>query len=95
MDAILESFFSTLLQKYSTEEEKEIAIEAIKEYLDKFQEPFYIKPQIGVMPRFIWEEQRLTDIKEAIERRTSTFENIPVEWINEYNELIEKIERGK
>jgi biotin synthase-related radical SAM superfamily protein len=47
------------------------------------------RPQLGVMPRIIWNEQRITDIKEAIERKTKAFEEIPVEWINEYNELLE------
>lgn len=48
----------------------------------------YVKPSLGITPRFIWNEQRITDIKEAIERRTKAFEEIPVEWINEYNELL-------
>ncbi|MCR3759167.1 hypothetical protein KYB31_09210 [Clostridium felsineum] len=43
----------------------------------------------GIMPRFLWEEQRLKDIKEAIEKRTAALEKIPTEWISEYNELLQ------
>lgn len=50
---------------------------------------YYVKPPLGVTPRIIWDEQRIKDIKEAIERRTTALEKIPVEWINEYNELLE------
>lgn len=46
------------------------------------------KPPIGVMPRFIWEENRLIALKGAIDRFTEVNQPIPIEWIEEYNELV-------
>lgn len=52
------------------------------------------RPPLGLIPRFIWEgknyTQRIQSIKEAIERYTEENLSIPQEWVEEYNELIEK-----
>jgi len=53
----------------------------------------YNKPALGIMPKYLWEEQRITNINEAIERMTQSQERIPVEWITEYNELCERKQR--
>ncbi|GAB0154748.1 hypothetical protein CHRYSEOSP005_00080 [Chryseobacterium sp. Alg-005] len=53
------------------------------------------KPEIGLMPEKIWQEQRLKSINEAIERYNKNQQIIPVEWIRERNELIEKIHGNK
>jgi hypothetical protein len=39
------------------------------------------------MPRFIWEERRMTAISEAMARYIAAYKAIPQEWIDEYNEL--------
>lgn len=44
------------------------------------------KPPLGVMPRFLWDERRMVDLTEAIERFTDAGEPVPEEW---YYELIE------
>lgn len=44
------------------------------------------KPPLGVMPRFLWDERRMVDLTEAIERFTEAGAPVPVEW---YYELIE------
>jgi hypothetical protein len=44
-------------------------------------------PPVGLMPRFIWEERRMTAISEAMARYIAAYKAIPQEWIDEYNEL--------
>ena len=51
------------------------------------------KPPLGLMPKRIHDEQRLDLVKEAIYRRLHIFLTIPPEWIVEYNQLIEELER--
>lgn len=48
------------------------------------------KPPLGIMPRWIWERKRCREIAEAICRYTYAGKSIPAEWIEEYNELVEK-----
>lgn len=45
------------------------------------------KPPLGLLPRNIWEINRLIDIKETIQRYIRANKPIPVDWIEEYNEL--------
>lgn len=47
----------------------------------------YNAPPLGLVPRHIREQKRITEIKEAIERYIEAGYAIPVEWITEYNEL--------
>ena len=50
--------------------------------------PDYSKlPPVGLQPRVLFYEDRLKDIKEAIERRLEAGYPIPVDWVIEYNEL--------
>lgn len=46
------------------------------------------KSPLGIKPRFLVAEERLFDIDEAIERFLHSRTAIPVEWIEERNELI-------
>lgn len=48
------------------------------------------RPPLGVMPRYIWEERRLEELRDAIYRYISDVIHVPPAWIEEYNELIEK-----
>lgn len=50
-----------------------------------------IKPPLGLTPKYIWEEKRLQEISEAIGRYAAISAQIPQEWLEEYNELAEKI----
>lgn len=50
-------------------------------------------PPLGVKPRFIHEEQRIVELKEAIIRFVSANWPIPDIIINEYNELTENLEK--
>jgi hypothetical protein len=45
------------------------------------------KPPLGLRPKWIVDELRLKEIKEAIKRYISEGMEIPIEWVTEYNEL--------
>lgn len=49
------------------------------------------KPEIGFYPRFLWLEDRLRDIDHAMNRRIAACQHIPVEWINQRNEVLKMI----
>lgn len=40
------------------------------------------------MPRYIWDYKRLNNLLDAINRYIEANLEIPLEWIEEYNELI-------
>jgi hypothetical protein len=42
---------------------------------------------LGIQPRLIWDLRRLKDIKEAMDRYYTVGKEIPIAWIEEYNEL--------
>lgn len=46
------------------------------------------KPPIGLVPRFIWNQERISDIVMAIDRYTVARNPVPIEWVEEYNEMI-------
>jgi len=46
------------------------------------------KPPLGLMPRYIHNEKRLEDIKNAISRYSDAGREIPREWIEEENKLL-------
>lgn len=50
------------------------------------------KPPLGLIPRQIVEELRLSEVIEAIYRYLEVGKKIPLEWIEEYNDLIFKKE---
>jgi hypothetical protein len=50
----------------------------------------YKKPPLGIIPKDIWEMQRLKELMEAISRYYNDYREIPIKWIEEYNELIKR-----
>lgn len=50
----------------------------------------YKKPPLGVKPRFIWEEERIEALQDAMKRHIENGFMVPVEWAQEHNELITK-----
>lgn len=46
------------------------------------------KPPIGIMPKKIWDYTRMENLKEAIYRYCEAGKEVPFEWIDEYNSLI-------
>jgi hypothetical protein len=51
------------------------------------------RPPLGIMPRYIWNEKRLEDLRDAIYRYISAVRPVPAEWIEEYNELLQRTDR--
>lgn len=47
------------------------------------------KPPLGLMPEKYWNRQRIIEIIEATNRYVQEDEKIPIEWIKEYNRLID------
>lgn len=45
------------------------------------------KPPLGVKPKWLHDEERKQELKKAIERHLVESEAIPIEWVEEYNEL--------
>lgn len=50
------------------------------------------QPPLGVTPRFVLDEERIKELKEAIERFLAANWPIPDNIINEYNELTERLD---
>lgn len=46
------------------------------------------KPPIGVMPRYLWVEQRQADLSLAIRDYTLQGWIVPTEWIEEFNYIV-------
>lgn len=44
-------------------------------------------PPIGLKPKYIHDEQRREEIREAIGRYVNNDKKVPVEWIEEFNAL--------
>ena len=45
------------------------------------------KPPLGIVPRKLWDEKRLTDLGDAIGRYMEAGEPVPQEWILELIDL--------
>ena len=56
--------------------------------LDMFEDK---KPPLGIKPRHIVDSERINEIGEAICRYLNEDYAIPLEWIEEYNELVGRI----
>ena len=54
-----------------------------------------IKPPLGVMPRKMWDKQRQKDLADAMFRYLETGMKIPAEWIEEYNEINDRLKEVK
>lgn len=49
------------------------------------------KPPIGIMPKSTWESIRFSELKKAMDRYIEADLVVPIEWINEYNEFVNRI----
>lgn len=52
------------------------------------------KLPIGLTPRYIVTEDRLTEVRDAIFRYINAGLCLPPEWIEEYNELVERVKNN-
>lgn len=48
------------------------------------------RPPLGIVPKYIWQDKRRSEIIQAICRYLNVNLPVPVEWIEEYNELTKK-----
>ena len=46
------------------------------------------KPPLGVMPKMIWDNIRVNDIMDAMQRYAVAEKPIPVEWLEELKSLL-------
>lgn len=53
------------------------------------------KPPLGVMPRKMWDKQRQKDLADAMVRYLEAGMKIPAEWIEEYNEISDRLKEVK
>lgn len=53
------------------------------------------KPPLGVMPREIWYRQRQKDLADAIVRYLEAGMKAPLEWIEEYNDISDRLKEIK
>ena len=53
------------------------------------------KPPLGVMPRERWERSRQKDLTDAMFRYLEAGMKIPAEWIEEYNEISDRLKEVK
>lgn len=61
--------------------------------IDVNQEEYMTKkPPIGIIPRYIWELKRIKELKSAIRRFIAVGKQIPIEWVNEYNDFCRRYE---
>lgn len=51
------------------------------------------KPPIGITPRWLLDEERAIEIEEAIVRYNKADYPIPIEWIQELNEVYERLNK--
>lgn len=47
------------------------------------------KPPLGIMPREMWMQDRLNTITNAIDRYVDCDMQIPLDWVVEYNNLVD------
>ena len=48
-----------------------------------------IRPPLGLVPKWVRQKERYYEVCEAIARYYDAGKKIPIEWIEEYNELVE------
>lgn len=51
------------------------------------------KPPIGITPRWLLDEERAIEIEQAIKRYNEVNLPIPIEWIQELNEVYERLNK--
>lgn len=50
------------------------------------------KPPLGCIPKYIHREARIVELKNAIYRYITDFWPVPIEIVEEYNELVKDLE---
>ncbi len=53
-----------------------------------------VESPLGIIPKNMWKKQRLKELRDTIDRYLEANQRVPIEWIEEYNELLEDIRKG-
>ena len=53
-----------------------------------------VNPPLGIIPKNLWKKQRLRELRDVIDKYLEANQRVPIEWIEEYNELLEDIRKG-
>lgn len=53
-----------------------------------------VKPTLGVMPEQIWKQIRMGELGYAIMNRIDASQQVPVEWLEEYNKLQKELSKN-
>ena len=48
---------------------------------------------LGLAPKLVWQNNRITQILEAINRYITAGREIPIRWVEEYNELVADVRK--
>ena len=57
----------------------------------ELKQDYTVKPPLGIKPKYLHDEARFTELRDAIKRSMDGYYYIDPEWITEYNELLENI----
>jgi hypothetical protein len=86
VDNVIISMLTLRVMKWAT---NDLSYKAIIDIANKLRNPVS-KPPIGVMPRYLWNEQRLNDLVTATEEYREANFDVPQEWIEETYDLLRK-----
>lgn len=48
---------------------------------------------LGLAPKWVWQNNRITQIIEAMNRYITAGREIPIHWVEEYNELVANVRK--
>ena len=48
---------------------------------------------LGLAPKWVWQNNRITQIIEAMNRYITAGREIPIRWVEEYNELVADVRK--
>lgn len=61
---------------------------SVQVLIHDISEEDYNKPPLGIMPHHIWIDKRIKELRTATAKYIMDGTKIPIEWIEEYNDLI-------
>ena len=70
-------------------QDEHFEVRSLEKKLEAINYTHCCKPPIGLRPKWVSDKERLNEVRSAIVRYYDAEWKIPVEWIEEYNELID------
>ena len=91
MSVILNSSELTVSSRLELEDAANGLYNTVKEQHSMAKEQLQIeKPPIGIIPKYLWDEQRKDELSKAIYRYINVGRKVPEEWWIEYNRACTK-----